>query len=64
MKVLQSQSFSACLNKCKSDELCNWYSYNEENKLCVLLEDCELDENQIGFESGQAECTSGKKKFL
>ena len=47
----------ACLKACKSDKLCNFYSYNRELKLCKLFEECQtLDESQNGFESGQSKC--------
>ena len=57
MKSFQSPSPAVCLEKCKNNKLCNWYSYAEEFKLCMLLEDCRnLDENQPKFESGQKDC--------
>ena len=57
VKSFQSPSPAVCLEKCKNNKLCNWYSYAEEFKLCMLLEDCRnLDENQPKFESGQKDC--------
>ena len=57
MKTIESTNSTACLKACKSDELCNYYSYNKERKICVVLKECQaLDESQNGFESGQSEC--------
>ena len=45
------------MKECKSDELCNFYSYHNELQLCILFEECQdLDESQNGYESGQSEC--------
>ena len=58
MNSLESMdSTSTCLKACKSDELCNFYSYHKERKVCVLLKECQaLEESQKGYESGQSEC--------
>ena len=57
VKTYQLPSNSLCLEKCKEDNTCNWYSYAEELKSCILLEDCKkFDEKEPKFESGQKEC--------
>ena len=54
---MEPTNTTACLKACKSNKLCNFYSYNEELKLCILFGDCPyLDESQNGYVSGQSEC--------
>ena len=46
-----------CMKKCKKNPLCDWYSFNKDQKRCIHLGLCEaLNENEIGFVSGQADC--------
>jgi len=46
-----------CMKICKKSSLCQWYSFNKDQKYCLNLESCDVfDENEVGFVSGQVDC--------
>ena len=48
-----------CLKLCQKETKCNWYSFNAENNVCALQEDCpEVDSSCLSCYFGQKECLS------
>ena len=48
-----------CIKSCQKETQCNWYSFNAENNVCALQEDCpEIDRSCLSCYFGQKECTS------
>jgi len=46
-----------CMKICKKSSLCQWYSFNKDQKYCLNLESCDVfDGNEVGFVSGQVDC--------
>ena len=44
---------------CQKETKCNWYSFNAENNVCALQEDCpEVDSSCLSCYFGQKECLS------
>ena len=55
----------ACLDKCKADANCEWYSYNKNTGACTLLRDCPfLDLTCTECSSGQRDCPLNGKNAL
>ena len=54
---------NSCLELCKNEILCTWFSYNSIGKYCDLFESCpEIDEETL-FISGQKECPYGESLY-
>ncbi len=55
----------ACLEKCKENGSCNWFTYDEFDGACVLLTECfNLDQNGCGTcWSGQVQCGDRQSDF-
>jgi len=53
-----------CLKLCQKETKCNWYSFNAENNVCTLQEDCpEIDKSCLSCYFGQKECMSEASKL-
>ncbi len=53
---------STCLNLCKANDSCLWFSHNVADDACVLLEDCQnFDVNCVNCLSGQKQCLPQKE---
>ena len=53
-----------CLKLCQKETKCNWYSFNAENNVCALQEDCpEVDTSCLSCYFGQKECMSEASKL-
>ena len=51
-----------CLAACQADfDLCSWFTYNVADGACVLLSDCDKEEDDCPFcLSGQTACSKRK----
>ena len=50
-------SSDQCLNACKDEELCSYFSYNADNGFCFLFQTCPLvDETDTDYVSGNVVC--------
>ena len=45
-----------CLEICKSENTCQWYTYFTEFQYCLTFDDCSLDESEPNAISGQKNC--------
>ncbi len=53
---------NACLDLCKANEDCLWFTFNLEDNACVFLEDCQdVDLGCINCLSGERQCSSQKE---
>ena len=58
--------YDECLNLCKGEVTCQWFSYDLRQRICILLYTCpELNENFKDYLSGQVDCPNhaGKGPF-
>ena len=54
---LIKSSSDQCLNACKDEELCSYFSYNSDNGFCLLFQTCPLlDETDTDYVSGNVVC--------
>ena len=46
-----------CLEACKNEDSCGWFSFNKEKRFCLLFQSCPtIDENETHFLTGQLDC--------
>ncbi len=59
---------NSCLDLCKANSDCLWFTFNPADESCLLLEDCQdIDDSCIDCLSGQRQCSAqkeGKKLFI
>ncbi len=53
-------SANDCLDACKGDKECAWFSYNSLDTTCVLLENCTAIETCDTCLTGQRACSDRK----
>ena len=51
---LSAQDANECKEKCKNSGTCQWFTYRNQEKFCILLQDCSSVTN-----NGDDTCTSG-----
>ena len=57
IQIARSEDY--CLNLCQTEPKCHWYSFDSENDVCSLQEDCpEIDTSCLSCSFGQKECKS------
>ena len=57
IQIAKSEDY--CLNLCQKESKCHWYSFDSENDVCALQEDCpEIDTSCLSCSFGQKECKS------
>ena len=54
---------NSCLELCKNEILCTWFSYNSIGKYCDLFESCPEIDEESPFISGQKECPYGESLY-
>ena len=47
---------NACLVTCQDNELCQWFTFYEDNGYCIEYADCDFNEGCEDCVSGQREC--------
>lgn len=58
IQFIITDSAGKCLDACKDDSECRWFSYQTENRVCSLLKDCNSwqHENEGVCVSGESQC--------
>ena len=56
--------YDDCLNLCKGEVTCQWFSYDLTQRICILLYTCpELNENFKDYLSGEVDCPNQAGKY-
>ncbi len=56
---------NSCLDLCKANDDCVWFTFNPADESCVFLEDCqEVNEDCTDCLSGQRQCSAQKEGKL
>ena len=51
-----------CLDSCKRNTNCQWFTYDLTTKICLLMASCDtVDESCEDCFSGEARCNDGKQ---
>ena len=54
---LVTENGDDCLQACKDEPGCFWYTWDSGNNFCTLLEDCPvIDDTHLDFEYGEKDC--------
>ena len=54
--AVNAATANKCLQICKETDQCQWYSFDQASRLCILFKTCDALDKDTDFTSGEKKC--------